>query len=244
MALIVADALSETTQPTSVVVTFSEAILLVNPSNSNDGLRLANYALTDTITAQLARIFSISSYGSRAVQLLTDSLVVGANRYSLAVSDVEATNGDVVSGGPTLFGVIDVSRITPPVARVFTDIALDEDGDLDVSTGDLRLLSDLDAVVQDVTIRLQFFRGEWFLDLDEGVPYYQEILVKNPRLTAISALFSEAILTTPMVTEVNDLALTYDTATRSLVVSCSLVIDTGIDPTTIPYSKTFVIGAV
>lgn len=104
-------------------------------------------------------------------------------------------------------------------ARLFTDIALDENGDLDSSDGDLHLLSDLDAVKQDITIRLQMFRGEWFLDTEEGMPYFQEILVKNPNINAIKTLFANAILSTPTVTSVNNLALDYDKALRTLLVS-------------------------
>lgn len=138
------------------------------------------------------------------------------------------------------FSVLDVERATPTPARIFTDIGLGDDGDLDTSTGDLVLLSDVDAVRQDVDIRLQFFRGEWFLNLDEGIPYYEEVLVKNPKLGAIKSIFIDAILSTPLVSAVNDLVLEYDAVLRTLAVTCSLTVDVSIVP--IDYSKTFVIG--
>lgn len=139
------------------------------------------------------------------------------------------------------FSVLDVSRAEPPAPRIFTDIALDANGDLDTSTGDLRLLGDQDAVVQDIDTRLGFFRGEWFLDLDEGVPYYEEILVKNPRLNVVRAILTEAMLGSPLVTEVNDLTLDYDAASRTLDVTATLVLNFSLSP--IDYSKRFVIGA-
>lgn len=113
-------------------------------------------------------------------------------------------------------------------------------GDIDVTTGDLVLLTGTDAMTQHITIRLQFFLGEWFLDVRVGIPYYEQILVKNPSTQVILSLFREAILETPGVEEVNDLALDYDGALRKLSVSFSAVLTGSEDP--LDYSHEFIIG--
>ena len=107
------------------------------------------------------------------------------------------------------------------------DIALDINGDLAISSGDLQLVSGSDAIVQAVKIRLQFFKGEWFLNLDAGVPYFQEILVKNPNPNVLQTLFRKALLETPGVLAIESLALTFDGRTRQLAVSYRVTTDVG-----------------
>lgn len=99
------------------------------------------------------------------------------------------------------------------------DLKLDDDGDLALENDDLVLLDGVDAIVQDVAVRLRTFKGEWFLDQRIGIPYLQQILGQKPRLMAIKAIYRAAILTTPGVTGVDDLQVTYDGKTRSISVS-------------------------
>lgn len=107
------------------------------------------------------------------------------------------------------------------------DIALDDDGDLSVSGGDLQLVSGADAIVQAVRIRLQFFRGEWFLDVDAGVPYFQDVLVKNPDPNVLQAVFRAAILETPGISELTALSIDFDRTNRRLSVSYRADTDVG-----------------
>lgn len=64
---------------------------------------------------------------------------------------------------------------------------------------DLALTSDAqtggaDPVQQDVLQALSCFQEEWYLDLSLGVPWLQQILVKNPNQADIDALFRNTIL--------------------------------------------------
>ena len=54
------------------------------------------------------------------------------------------------------------------------DLFLDDTGDA-VQSEDLAL-----EVAQRITVRANFFRSEWFLDLNEGTPWYQHVLTKAP----------------------------------------------------------------
>lgn len=97
------------------------------------------------------------------------------------------------------------------------DLALDPlTGDLLVEGGDLQLLDGLDAIAQHVAIRLQFFRGEWFLDTRIGVPYFTDILVKNPDLNIVRFLLRAAVASTPGVINLQSFDMVFEGITRAL----------------------------
>ena len=106
------------------------------------------------------------------------------------------------------------------------DIALDANGDWDISNGDIQLIGDEPAIAQAVTIALMFFKGEWFLDASAGVPYFQNVLVKNPDVTLLQGIFRKAILDVEGVSSLVSLDVTYDRAARNLTVAWSALADT------------------
>jgi len=98
-----------------------------------------------------------------------------------------------------------------------TDIALNAvTHDLQICDGDLLLIDQRDRVAQQIKIRLLFFRGEWFLDTEEGVPYFQEIFKKPGDQLIVEARIKEAILEVPGVTGIKSLELDYDEQRRCL----------------------------
>lgn len=103
------------------------------------------------------------------------------------------------------------------------DLALDpETGDL-VLDGDLELVGDdVAGVRQWLAIALDTQRGEYGLDLDAGLPYLDEILVKAPKLQIIRQIFRAAILACPYVEEVLDLTLTLIEGTLALGFTASV----------------------
>ncbi len=115
----------------------------------------------------------------------------------------------------------EASTFTPGV-----DLALDGDGDLEVVT-DLRFTTGLEAVAQGLSIRLQSFRGEWFPDLDDGIPYLERdgvpeseaILGQKFDERKISATFRREIVKAPGVDAVSDLVVGFDGATREMTLS-------------------------
>jgi hypothetical protein len=86
---------------------------------------------------------------------------------------------------------------------------------VNTSTGDLTILEGLDATAQRLKIKLLFFLGEWFLDQSVGIPYYESVLIKNPNLAVVNAIFRKAILTDEAVEAINQFELTIDSAARS-----------------------------
>lgn len=98
------------------------------------------------------------------------------------------------------------------------DLELDSDGDLLVEGGDLALVAGVDAVKQHVGIACQWFRGEWFLAPEKGVPYFEQVLIKSPNLRAIEGLFRSAVTGVPGVDSVEEMSLDHDRRTRRLSV--------------------------
>lgn len=117
------------------------------------------------------------------------------------------------------------------LARQTSAVVTGVDWAIDLDTGDLifplRYTTGLEAVAQGLRIRILSFRGEWFWNLDDGVPYLarngvtaDEALLgqRYDKAKAIAA-FRDAILATPGVTEILTLAADFDTATRTLSIS-------------------------
>ena len=99
------------------------------------------------------------------------------------------------------------------------DLALDTDGDLLIANNAVVLVEGDDAIVQQLRIRFRFFLGEWFLDIRQGTPYYEEILIKNPDLSRVNGIFKQVILSTPGIASLEEFDLNFDGAERLLTVT-------------------------
>lgn len=93
------------------------------------------------------------------------------------------------------------------------DLALDVNGDLVIGT-DLTFTVGLAAVEQGIRLRLLMFLGEWFNDLERGVPWLQSILGKKFAETQIRQIFYDAIAGSPGVTAVRSLSVDFSALTR------------------------------
>ena len=102
------------------------------------------------------------------------------------------------------------------------DIAMNiNTNDLVLQDGDIFVIDNAERVAQQIVIQLRFWYGEWFLDVQNGVPYLERVLLKNPNLNHIRQIFREAIEKVPDVTKVDYVELYYDEPNRSLSVSYS-----------------------
>jgi len=113
------------------------------------------------------------------------------------------------------------------------------DNDIDLDGEQFSIVDDDEALVQHLLVRLRLFKGEWFLNPDVGVPYYESVLVKNPSLVAIRAIFRQAVLTTPGIASLDSLTTELDTPTRTLTVTFTAIKDDG---GTLDFSKEFIIS--
>jgi hypothetical protein len=100
-------------------------------------------------------------------------------------------------------------------------------GDLVISGGDLGLSTGLPGVAQGCRIAVRMVRGEWFLNLDTGIPYFQrdgvtatEAIMGQPFDQAKTlAPFRDALAAVNGVDSVVSVTATYDSPTRTVTVA-------------------------
>lgn len=103
------------------------------------------------------------------------------------------------------------------------DFKLDPSGDLELSAaGDI---STTDSIIQAVRIRLLWFFQEWRYGPDMGLPYFEDILVKNPNESKIRHLVREAVMSVEGVTDATDISITIDRKTRHAIIALSISTD-------------------
>jgi hypothetical protein len=77
-----------------------------------------------------------------------------------------------------------------------------DSGEWVTQNGDFLTVAGADAVPQGIRIRLRLFEGECYLDESKGVPYIDQIFVKNADALVVRALLQDAIAGTPDVVNV------------------------------------------
>jgi hypothetical protein len=113
-------------------------------------------------------------------------------------------------------GVTIKASVTNPTPG---DLQLGDDGDEVVLT-ELQL-----EVAQRLWVAFNFFLGEWFLNLDEGTPWFQRILGKgvSDRDRVIRAVLGQVILTTEGVHAITRFSYSVDrNRMMSFKFTCSL----------------------
>jgi hypothetical protein len=98
-----------------------------------------------------------------------------------------------------------------PNEQGISDFFLDANGNLAVAKGP-------EAVAHHVRWRLMTFTGEWFLDVEAGMDWLENIMGKRYNPTLAEAMIKNETLTTPSVTGINSLSIGYDRNRRDLMV--------------------------
>ena len=108
------------------------------------------------------------------------------------------------------------------------NIQLDDDGDWLVTNNQLQTVTGADEIAQKIKNRLRAFRGEWFLDVRVGMPWFEKILKKNPNPAEVETIITEEIVNTDGVLNVRDIELSLDNLTRKLRVDFSAEVIDGV----------------
>lgn len=99
----------------------------------------------------------------------------------------------------------------------------------DTTTNDvklpLRIIRGPDAVVQRLRQRFAMVKGEWFLDRRLGVPYREQLLVKNPDRGLVCSIFRRIIVDTPGFSRVVTISAELTKATRSMALNFEAVLE-------------------
>lgn len=69
-------------------------------------------------------------------------------------------------------------------------------------------------VSQKIKNKVSVFLGEWWLDVTEGLPYRETILIKNPDLNLVTSTFVRAIGSVEEVEEILSFSASFDTSLR------------------------------
>lgn len=95
------------------------------------------------------------------------------------------------------------------------DIALDPlTNDLVFADFDFALVDDTRQIMQNLAIRLRFVLGEWYLDITQGIPYYEEIFIKNPNQIQIESVLKQEIVQTRGILELTSFDSSFDKRRR------------------------------
>ena len=90
-------------------------------------------------------------------------------------------------------------------------------GDLQLGAdGNLILYDGAASIQQRVVEALRFWRGEWFLQVAGGVPYFERVFRRPAMIGLISVELTEVMLAVDGVAEVLDVQAVIDPATRVL----------------------------
>jgi hypothetical protein len=122
------------------------------------------------------------------------------------------------------------SSTTPAAEPLLRDEALDDfTGDvvLDGTDGDQQFVYDVDGIASDVVSAWKQVKGEWFLNLEEGVDWFGKVFVKNPDLGDIRNEFRRVALTCPGVTDLPVFSPVLHSATREMDATYEIRCDNG-----------------
>ncbi len=108
-------------------------------------------------------------------------------------------------------------------------------GDLHLENGQIHFWDGIEAHLQKTIVLLKFVKGEWFLNIEEGIPYFTHVLIHNPSINAVRALIRQALLAVPGASSVRSLTLKWDKPARNLAVNFELVFNDGLVLTSADY---------
>src|SRR5262245_49272107 len=98
------------------------------------------------------------------------------------------------------------------------DIRLAADGDLYIGPNGPELIGGAEGVAQLIGIAIRLRRGEWFVNLDAGLPWHEEFLGEKYDEALLRRRLIEVIATVPGVVETTALTISFDNQGRAVTV--------------------------
>jgi hypothetical protein len=108
------------------------------------------------------------------------------------------------------------------------DLAFDNAGDLLIEDYDISFVSGVDQIVQNLAFRLRFFLGEWYLDTEAGIPYYQDFFIKAPNQIRVESVLKQEILNTEGIVDLTAFSSDFNSSLRKFSVIFSASTNEGI----------------
>lgn len=115
------------------------------------------------------------------------------------------------------------------------NLLLDKDSDLAFINNGFQTVSGLDEMAQKVDNCLNSFKGDWFLNLTLGVPYFQTILQKGTTDDQIEAILTDYIASIEGVITILSFEIETNTSTREAGIKVRIKTKDGV----LDFSKNF-----
>jgi hypothetical protein len=96
------------------------------------------------------------------------------------------------------------------------NIGVNSDNDIYFVDGELPLVTGIEELRQLVGQVLRSFLGDWFLDYEIGLPYFQTIFQKATSISDIEGIFLDRISGIPGILDISKFDIEYDPETRLL----------------------------
>ena len=101
------------------------------------------------------------------------------------------------------------------------------DHDLRIENGKFLRVNGSDEVRQRIKVSLWHYLGEYFLDTDNGVPWYEQLLGRKIDADIVSTIIRRQILLVPGVIRISSLIVQFVNVTRSYSLDTSVQVQAG-----------------
>lgn len=103
---------------------------------------------------------------------------------------------------------------------------LDENGDI-VTSGQ-QFITEREEIAQTIKTRLALFLGEYFRDITDGTPWYEQILGKFSSLDTVEAVLRVRIAASPGVIRLTSFETDFDIDSRTYSVTAGVLTAFGV----------------
>lgn len=100
--------------------------------------------------------------------------------------------------------------------------------DGDITTQGVQFTSGLDEVEQTIRTRLRLFLGEYFRDITDGTPWFEQILGKGVSVDTRDAAIRNRVARTPGVIRLTSYVADFDVNTRKYSVTIGVLTNFGL----------------
>lgn len=95
--------------------------------------------------------------------------------------------------------------------------------DGDITTSGQQFITEREEIAQTISTRLKLFLGEYFRDITDGTPWFEQILGKGQNLYTRDAAIRTRISQTEGVQQISRYDSDFDLASRKYTISCSVL---------------------
>lgn len=96
------------------------------------------------------------------------------------------------------------------------------------SSGNIRWIEGIESLAENIDQRFQLFKGKYFMDTTQGVPYLTEILTKPVDPDLIASILNAEALKEPEATSIGEVSTTLDPDTREFSYNATINSSVGI----------------